>query len=112
MVTNIAAYRFVEIDDPDALATHLRTLAESLNLLGTVLVAREGLNLFLAGRASEIDSFVCCSEDIEEPNRFVVVANYADRAAGEAHVASEHAQWFFGWLPSVVARVPPPRCVA
>ena len=36
----------------------------------------------------------------------MVVANYADQAAGEAHVASEHAQWFFGWLPSVVAKVP------
>jgi quinol monooxygenase YgiN len=47
-----------------------------------------------------------CSEDVEEPNRFVVVANYADQAAGEAHVASEHAQGFFGWLPSVVSRVP------
>src|SRR5258708_5975143 len=47
-----------------------------------------------------------CSEDVEESNRFVVVANYADQAAGEAHVASEHAQWFFGWLPSVVSRVP------
>jgi quinol monooxygenase YgiN len=47
-----------------------------------------------------------CSEDVEEPNRFVVVANYADQSAGEAHVASEHAQWFFGWLPSVVSRVP------
>jgi quinol monooxygenase YgiN len=47
-----------------------------------------------------------CSEDVEASNRFVVVANYADQAAGEAHVASEHAQWFFGWLPSVVSRVP------
>jgi quinol monooxygenase YgiN len=47
-----------------------------------------------------------CYEDVEHSNRFVVVANYADQAAGEAHVASEHAQWFFGWLPSVVTRVP------
>jgi quinol monooxygenase YgiN len=47
-----------------------------------------------------------CSEDVQESNRFVVVANYADQAAGEAHVASEHAQWFFGWLSSVVSRVP------
>jgi quinol monooxygenase YgiN len=47
-----------------------------------------------------------CSEDVEAANQFVVVANYADQAAGEAHVASEHAQWFFGWLPSVVSRVP------
>ncbi len=36
----------------------------------------------------------------------MVVANYVDDAAGQAHVASEHAQWFFGRLPSVVARVP------
>ena len=37
---------------------------------------------------------------------YVVLANYKDQAAGEAHVNSEHARWFFGWLPSVVARVP------
>jgi quinol monooxygenase YgiN len=47
-----------------------------------------------------------CSADIEQPNQFVVVANYADQAAGEAHVTSDHAQWFFGWLPSVVSKVP------
>jgi len=52
-----------------------------------------------------------CSEDVEESNRFVVVANYADQAAGEAHVASEHAQWFFGMaalggLTSAIDRVP------
>ena len=47
-----------------------------------------------------------CSEDVEASNQFVVVANYADQTAGEAHVASDHAQWFFGWLPSVVSRVP------
>jgi quinol monooxygenase YgiN len=47
-----------------------------------------------------------CHQDVEDPNQFVVVANYVDQAAGEAHVASDHAQWFFGWLPSVVARVP------
>jgi quinol monooxygenase YgiN len=47
-----------------------------------------------------------CYESVEGGNEFVVVANYADDAAGQAHVSSEHAQWFFGWLPSVVARVP------
>lgn len=47
-----------------------------------------------------------CYESVEGQGEFVVVANYADQAAGEAHVASEHAQWFFGWLPSVVSRVP------
>jgi len=43
---------------------------------------------------------------VERPDEYAVIANYADQVAGEAHVASEHAQWFFGWLPSVVASVP------
>ena len=47
-----------------------------------------------------------CFASVERPDAYAVIANYADQAAGEAHVASEHAQWFFGWLPSVVARVP------
>ncbi|MEJ2886788.1 putative quinol monooxygenase [Actinomycetospora aeridis] len=47
-----------------------------------------------------------CYESVEAQNEFVVLANYADQAAGEAHVGSAHAQWFFGWLPSVVSRVP------
>ena len=47
-----------------------------------------------------------CFASVERPDEYAVIANYADQAAGEAHVASEHAQWFFGWLPSVVASVP------
>jgi quinol monooxygenase YgiN len=47
-----------------------------------------------------------CFASVERPDAYAVIANYADQAAGEAHVASEHAQWFFGWLPSVVASVP------
>ncbi len=47
-----------------------------------------------------------CYASVEGGDEYVVVANYVDQAAGEAHVSSEHAQWFFGWLPSVVARQP------
>lgn len=47
-----------------------------------------------------------CFESVEEPNRFAILASYADPAAGEAHVTSEHARWFFGWLPSVLAAQP------
>lgn len=47
-----------------------------------------------------------CFESIERHGRFVITASYLDQEAGEAHVASEHARWFFGWLPSVVAEVP------
>lgn len=58
MVLNIAAYKFVRIADPDALAARLHAQAEADALLGTVLVAHEGINLFLAGNDAAIDAFV------------------------------------------------------
>jgi len=58
MLLNIAAYRFVWIADPQALATQLRAAAEAGALRGTVLVAEEGINLFLAGADSAIHGFL------------------------------------------------------
>ena len=57
-VVNIAAYLFTPIDDPDTLAASLHERAEAGALRGTVLVAAEGLNLFLAGAAGLIDAFL------------------------------------------------------
>mgnify|MGYP003887450885 FL=1 len=50
MILNVAAYQFLEIADPRALADWLRQACEEAGLRGTVLVAPEGLNLFLAGQ--------------------------------------------------------------
>ena len=58
MVLNVAAYHFVEVADPAALATSLRELAEAGGLRGTVLVAAEGLNLFLAGEEAAVRAFL------------------------------------------------------
>lgn len=58
MIKNIAAYHFVPVADPDALASQLRTRAAASDLRGTILVAEEGVNLFLAGDAAAIDDFV------------------------------------------------------
>lgn len=58
MILNIAAYHFVAIDDADALAARLRERAEGAALRGTVLVAPEGINLFLAGEAGEVEAFL------------------------------------------------------
>jgi UPF0176 protein len=58
MIVNLAAYRFVAIDDPAAVAARLRGEAERQRLLGTVLVAAEGINLFLAGEEGGIDAFL------------------------------------------------------
>ena len=58
MITSIAAYHFVAIDDPDVVAARVRAGAERQGLLGTVLVAGEGINLFLAGDHAGIDAFL------------------------------------------------------
>lgn len=58
MILNIAAYLFVAIDDADALAVRLRERAEAAALRGSMLVTPEGLNLFLAGDAPALRSFL------------------------------------------------------
>ncbi len=58
MVVNIAVYRFTPIDDPAALVEKLRECAEAGALRGSVLVASEGVNIFLAGRATPIATFL------------------------------------------------------
>ena len=58
MILNIAAYHFASIDDPDAFAAALRASAQALELRGTILVAGEGVNLFLAGGEAAIRGFV------------------------------------------------------
>jgi UPF0176 protein len=54
MLLNVAAYLFAPIDQPHALAAELHARAERDGLRGTVLVAPEGINLFLAGDADAI----------------------------------------------------------
>ncbi|WP_460709643.1 sulfurtransferase [Lysobacter terrae] len=58
MILNIAAYHFVPVQDPAALAAQVRSLAEAGDLRGTVLIAEEGINLFLAGPESAIQLFL------------------------------------------------------
>jgi UPF0176 protein len=52
---HIAFYKFVELDDPDSVVAHLRVLTQ--HLLGSILVASEGINGMLAGSAAELDIF-------------------------------------------------------
>ncbi|MDO9452702.1 MAG: sulfurtransferase [Stagnimonas sp.] len=57
-VLNIAAYRFVSIGDLPALKSRLAAAACGQGLKGTVLLAQEGINLFLAGSPEGIEAFI------------------------------------------------------
>jgi len=64
---NIAAYHFVSIAQPAEFAQVLHDRAEAAALRGTILVAGEGINLFLAGEDAALDGFL---EALREDARF------------------------------------------
>ena len=49
-------YRFLDVEDPAALRDSLVTVCEREQLLGTILVAREGFNGTLAGSEEGIQA--------------------------------------------------------
>ena len=57
-ILNIAAYRFVQIDDAAALREQLLASARALELRGTILLAAEGINFFLAGTPGSVEAFL------------------------------------------------------
>jgi len=57
-ILNISAYKFVRLDDAPALRERLLASAQALGLKGTVLLAEEGINLFLAAEEAPLRAFV------------------------------------------------------
>jgi UPF0176 protein len=50
----IAAYQFIPIQDPSSLREGIKNLCQELGLRGTILLAHEGINSFVAGPADSI----------------------------------------------------------
>lgn len=63
---NLAAYRFVALDNTGTLAAAIRERGEAAGLRGTVLLAPEGINLFLSAPRERLDAFLHWLE-IAEP---------------------------------------------
>ncbi|WP_232821058.1 sulfurtransferase [Dyella sp. C11] len=57
-ILNLSAYRFVQLDDLPTLRERVLERCEALALKGTILLAPEGINLFLAGAREPIDAFM------------------------------------------------------
>jgi UPF0176 protein len=57
-ISNIAAYRFVELSDVAQWRESIRSQGEALGLKGTVLLATEGINLVLAGQPAATHAFL------------------------------------------------------
>lgn len=70
-ILNISAYAFVPLTDALALRESIRSQADALALKGTVLLAEEGINLFLAGLPENVHAFVAW---LREDKRFEPLA--------------------------------------
>jgi UPF0176 protein len=79
-VLNVSAYRFVGIDDPQQLRERLHESAQSLGLLGTILLAHEGINLFLAGSEAAVRAFMA---GLRADERFAAIDAKESRSAAQ-----------------------------
>jgi UPF0176 protein len=70
-IRNISAYQFVTLLDAAALRDTLQQRALERHLKGTILLAEEGINLFLAGAAEAVRAFVA---QLREDPRFSELA--------------------------------------
>ncbi|MEP6897794.1 MAG: sulfurtransferase [Rhodanobacter sp.] len=62
-IVNISAYKFISLDDLPTLRERLLERCTVLVLKGTILLAPEGINLFLAGGREAIDGFMSWLHD-------------------------------------------------
>ena len=63
-----ALYKFVEIDDPLSLQSNLYEICEKNNIMGTILIANEGINGTISGKTNEINQTISL---LKSDKRFV-----------------------------------------
>jgi UPF0176 protein len=66
-IVNLSAYKFNSLDELPALRELMLERCHALSLKGTILLAPEGINLFLAGTRENIDAFMAW---LHEDHRF------------------------------------------
>ncbi|QXZ10802.1 sulfurtransferase [Comamonas sp. Y33R10-2] len=70
-ILNISCYKFTPLPDAAQLRQTLAERATALDLKGTILLAEEGINFFLAGPAAAVHSFVAA---LKQDQRFADLA--------------------------------------
>ncbi|MGY8769279.1 MAG: sulfurtransferase [Pirellulales bacterium] len=77
-IVNIAAYKFVSLNDLKKRRESLRLLCKELRIKGTILLSTEGINLFLAGTHTAVDQFLTTLTEDERLSDLEVKRSYTD----------------------------------
>jgi UPF0176 protein len=76
-VLNVSGYRFARLDDPQALRQTLHAVAAQRGLKGTILLAHEGINLFLAGAEIDVEALLALVRAQPELQAFEVKRSWS-----------------------------------
>lgn len=63
-ILNTSGYVFVPLADPEHCRVRLCQAAQQHDVLGTVVLSREGVNAFLAGPSADVRAFHACIEEV------------------------------------------------
>ena len=62
-IVNLSGYRFVDIEQPEQLQESLQQGLQAAEVKGAVIIAREGINITIAGTRQQIKKAVACFEE-------------------------------------------------
>lgn len=78
-IVNISAYKFITLDDIVELRPRFLQRCTALKLKGTILLAPEGINMFLAGSRAAIDSYMAWMHQDPRLSDIVAKESLSDR---------------------------------
>lgn len=78
-IVNISAYKFITLDDIAELRPRFLQRCTTLELRGTILLAPEGINMFLAGSRAAIDSYMAWMHQDPRLSDIVAKESLSDR---------------------------------
>jgi len=70
-------YKYIDLKDPEETKGHVKGLCQGLNLLGRVLIGKEGINAGVSGRVQDIERF----KEILEKNKEFTDLTYREQAS-------------------------------
>jgi UPF0176 protein len=77
-IANLAAYKFVTLDNLPDRRDQLREITGRLQLKGTILLSAEGINMFLAGGETEIRELVASLKSQPEFHDLAIKLSFSD----------------------------------
>ena len=79
LVLNIAGYKFEPLNNIGFLQQRFQTECENLNLKGTILLSKNGINFTIAGTEENIEQYIQFMEDDERFLNIPIKRSYSEK---------------------------------